>query len=98
MRKEVATLVDAGKTHDEIIQAMVTKYGSEEMLGAPMDKGFRRLAWLLPWTVGASAAAAVGLVAVRWSKNRRDEEPETTAAVTDPELNERLDDELRNLD
>ena len=31
------------------------------MLGAPIDKGFNRLAWLLPWSVGGGAAAAVGL-------------------------------------
>jgi cytochrome c-type biogenesis protein CcmF len=97
MRGEVATLIDAGKTHDEIVQAIVAKYGSEEMLGAPMDKGFRRLAWLLPWTVGAGAAAAVGIITVRWSRNHP-AEPDATASVADPELNERLDDELRNLD
>ena len=26
-----------------------TKYGSQEMLGAPIDKGFNRLAWLFPY-------------------------------------------------
>jgi hypothetical protein len=36
-------------------------------------------------------------VAIRWSKNHRPEAPEP-AAPSDPELSERLDDELRNLD
>jgi cytochrome c-type biogenesis protein CcmH/NrfF len=97
MRKEVAALIDAGKTHDEILDAMVATHGSEEMLGAPMDRGFRRLSWLLPWSVGVGAAAAVGLVAIRWSRNSRLDE-QHTVAPTDPEMNERLDDELRNLD
>ena len=49
MRGELAAMIDQGKTHDQIIQAFVTSYGSEEMLGAPLDKGFNRLAWLLPY-------------------------------------------------
>ena len=53
----LASLIDEGKTHDEIIQAFIAKYGSEEMLGAPVDKGFNRLAWLLPYLFGASGAA-----------------------------------------
>src|SRR5581483_9178670 len=40
MRGELAALIDQGKSHDEIIQAFIAKYGSEEMLGAPIDKGF----------------------------------------------------------
>ena len=53
MRGELAALIDQGKSHDEIIQAFVRSYGSEEMLGAPIDKGFNRLAWLFPYLVGA---------------------------------------------
>jgi cytochrome c-type biogenesis protein CcmH/NrfF len=96
MRGELAALVDQGKSREEIKAAFVQSYGSQEMLGAPIDKGFSRLAWLLPFVVGGSAAGAVGLVAVRWSR-RHDGLPETSASA-DPELDERLDDELRDLD
>jgi cytochrome c-type biogenesis protein CcmH/NrfF len=96
MRGELAELIDQGKSHDEIIQAFVTMYGSEEMLGAPIDKGFNRLAWLFPYLVGATGAFAVGFVAVRWSRHHQIETPETKPS--DPDLEERLDDELRNLD
>jgi cytochrome c-type biogenesis protein CcmF len=97
MRAELAEQIALGKNRDQIREWVVERYGSQEALGAPIDKGFNRLAWLLPWSVGIGAAAAVGLVALKWSHNRRDEAPEATA-VADPELNERLDDELRNLD
>jgi len=97
MRGTVAALIDQGKDHDEILTAMVTKYGSEEMLGAPMDKGFRRLSWLLPWSVGIAAAGAVGLVAIRWSKQRHPDDHDSSAPL-DQDTNDRLDDELRNLD
>ena len=95
MRAELAALVDQGKNHDEIIQAFITKYGGEEMLGAPIDKGFSRLAWLFPYLVGATSAVAIGFAAVKWSRK-----PEGTpeAAPLDAELEERIDDELRDLD
>jgi cytochrome c-type biogenesis protein CcmF len=96
MRQELASLIDAGKNHDQILDAMVSKYGNEEMLGAPLDRGFRRLSWALPWAVGIGAAAAVGMVAMRWSRHKLPSDAEP--AVTDKDLNDRLDDELRNLD
>src|SRR5262249_14946245 len=96
MRAELAALVDQKKSHDEIIQWFVTKYGDERMLGAPIDKGFARLAWLFPYLVGATGAVAVGFVAVRWSRHP-ERQPEGAAAV-DAELDDRINDELRDLD
>jgi cytochrome c-type biogenesis protein CcmF len=95
MRGELAALIDQGKGHDEIIQAFITKYGSEEMLGAPIDKGFNRLAWLVPYLLGASGAAALGFAAVKWT--RKPEAQEENVAI-DSALEERIDDELRDLD
>ena len=97
MRGELAALIDQGKSHDEVIQAFVTKYGSEEMLGAPIDKGFNRLAWLVPYLLGATGAIAVGMTALRWSRHN-DAEPSTSQPPVDQELEERLDNELSNLD
>ena len=96
MRGEVAALIDEGKPHDEIIQWFVTSYGSEEMLGAPLDKGFNRLAWLFPFMVGGASAVAIGFAAVKWT--RRYETAPDAPAPADPRIEERLDDELRNLD
>jgi cytochrome c-type biogenesis protein CcmF len=96
MRGELAALIDQHKSHDEIIQWFVTKYGSQEMLGAPLDKGFSRLAWLFPYLVGATGAIAVGFAAVRWTR-RSDADAEMPAAL-DAETDDRIDDELRDLD
>ena len=86
------------RSHDEIIQAFVTKYGSQEMLGAPIDKGFNRLAWLFPYLLGAGGAGRRSdSRRVRWSR-KDDVEPGSTQAATDPALDARLDDELRDLD
>lgn len=99
MRGELATQIALGKDRDQIRDWTVERYGSQEPLGAPIDKGFNRLAWVLPWSVGVGAAAAVGFVAMRWSRNNRTEDSDPIgSSASDPELNDRLDDELRNLD
>jgi hypothetical protein len=66
------------------------------MLGAPLDEGFSRLAWLFPYLLGGSGAVMVGFAAVKWSRAT----PASTdaPAATDSELEERIDDELRDLD
>ncbi len=67
MRAEVATLVSEGKTREQVYQYFIEKYGSQEPLASPIDKGFNRLAWLLPYVVGASGAGMIGFAAFRWS-------------------------------
>jgi cytochrome c-type biogenesis protein CcmF len=97
MRGQLAAMIDAGMNdHDKIIQAFIAKYGSEEMLGAPVDRGFSRLAWLFPYLVGATSAVVVGIAAVKWT--RKPDAAPASAATLDPALEERIDDELRDLD
>jgi cytochrome c-type biogenesis protein CcmF len=99
MRAEISALVESGKTYDEIIQHFVSKYGSQEVLAAPIDRGFNRLAWLLPYGAGLLGLAVIGRAAVRWSRRRSDQAASAPAApAANPELERRLDDELRDLD
>jgi hypothetical protein len=65
------------------------------VLNAPIDQGFNRLAWFVPYAIGLGGMLIVGFAAVRWS--RHDAEP-AAQEPTDPEIDHRLDDELRNLD
>jgi cytochrome c-type biogenesis protein CcmH/NrfF len=97
MRGQLAAMIDSGMNdHDKIIEAFIAKYGSEEMLGAPVDRGFSRLAWLFPYLVGATSAIAVGFAAVRWT--RKSDAGTAAPAALDPAVEERIDDELRDLD
>ena len=76
------------------------KYGSQEVLASPIDTGFNRLAWLLPYGVGAVGVVGVGSLAVRWSRRRAAHEA-AAGRVRDPTirtLESKLDDELRDLD
>ena len=69
MRAELSRLVnDDGKTREQIVQYYIAKYGSQEPLASPIDTGFNRLAWAVPYVLGAGGLVGVGLVAVRWSR------------------------------
>jgi cytochrome c-type biogenesis protein CcmF len=98
IREEIAQLVAAGRTKEEVLEYYVARHGSQEILAAPIDRGFNRLAWLFPYILGMAAAFAVGGVALRWSRRQRDSRQTGAVAPTDPHLEAQLDDELRDLD
>jgi cytochrome c-type biogenesis protein CcmF len=98
MRAEVSKLVASGMTREQVINYFVKKYGSQEVLQEPIDKGFNRLAWLLPYGVGLAGVVGIGAMAVRWSRRPHDATPEAVATAADPDLETKLDDELRDLD
>jgi cytochrome c-type biogenesis protein CcmF len=88
-----------GMDRDAVKAAFVRDYGGQHVLSAPLDQGFNRLAWLLPYLFGGAGALAVGLVAMRWSRRDRSAGTDAPAAAAgDPQLRARLDDELRDLD
>ena len=51
-----------------MIDYYIAKYGSQEPLAQPIDKGFNRLAWAVPYMLGATGLLVTGLVAVRWTR------------------------------
>jgi cytochrome c-type biogenesis protein CcmF len=98
MRVELASLTAKGMTHDEIIEYFVNKWDSQEVLASPIDKGFNRLAWLLPYGAGLVGVVAVLGMAVRWSRRRVEPMTPEPAVTSDTTLESKLDDELRDLD
>jgi len=97
MRGEIATLVKDGKDREGVIQYFVKKYGSQQVLAEPIDQGFNRLAWLFPYVIGLGGILTVGVVAFRWSR-RAAPASASAPASTNSALEQRLDDELRDLD
>jgi cytochrome c-type biogenesis protein CcmH/NrfF len=97
LRGELAGMIDRGLNREQIKTEFIASYGNEEMIGTPIPKGFRPLSWILPVFVGGGAAFAVGFVALKWSRKHDDPVLEAQT-VSEPEMDERLDDELRNLD
>jgi len=99
MREEVASLVAAGKSREQVVQYFIGKYGSQEVLAEPIDKGFNRLAWTVPYAVGGVSLLTIVGIAVRWSRRRTHATSGDAAPASfSPELQDRLDDELRDLD
>jgi len=87
-----------GMTRDEIRRALVADHGGQDILTAPIDSGFNRLAWLFPYAVGLVGAGAVALAARRWSHRDAWTPAAASAGPQDQVLAGRLDDELRDLD
>jgi cytochrome c-type biogenesis protein CcmH/NrfF len=98
-RITIHELLGQGKTRGDIIQFFIQKYGSQVALASPIDKGFNRLAWLLPYSLAAVGAAGLAYGAYRLARRPGPLAPAGPAvAVTDPDLQDKLEDELRALD
>jgi len=98
MRAELASLTAKGMTNDQVIDYFVKKYGSQEVLASPINVGFNRIAWLLPYGVGLAGVVVVGRMAAKWSRRRPNPDAHAQAAPNDAALESKLDDELRDLD
>jgi cytochrome c-type biogenesis protein CcmF len=110
MRGELSKLVAAGQTREEIYQYFMDKWDGQEPLASPIDKGFNRLAWAFPYALGGIGAFGAVMLAFKWSKQSRLSLAGAGAgagamsgamndvAAVDPRLQERLSDELRDLD
>jgi cytochrome c-type biogenesis protein CcmF len=98
-RIEIRQLLNQGRTRDQVIQYFIKKYGGQVALAAPIDRGFNRLAWLFPYSIGVVAAAGLGYGAYRLAKRPPTRGPAAEdPKISDDELSDKLDDELRNLD
>jgi cytochrome c-type biogenesis protein CcmF len=96
-RAKLDKYLGEGMNRDQVIAAFAADYGTQAILARPIDKGFNRLAWAVPYVVGLSTALVALLLARRWTR------PAPAAASkgpveVDPALRARLDDELRDLD
>lgn len=96
---KVKDYITEGKTYDEVLDAFIAEHETQAVLAAPLDRGFNRLAWAVPYAIGVTGLLLAGVVAVRWSRRRPQDTPAAAAASQDDAaLAARLDDELRDLD
>ena len=92
----IRAAVEAGQSHDTILASFVADFG-QHVLEVPEDSAFNRLAWLLPYLLAAGGLVVIVMNARRWS-HRPASATSGGAPSTDPALDARLDDELRDLD
>ncbi len=97
MKAFIARRIAAGDTRSAIESKLVAEFG-EGVLAAPPKHGFGLLAWLLPLGGIVVAGAALAYGAWRWSSGREAAVAAATGPPLDPELERRLDDELRAFD
>jgi cytochrome c-type biogenesis protein CcmF len=87
-----------GMDRQQVRAAFVAQFGSQNILMEPIDDGFNRLAWFLPYAVGGVTALGAALIARRWSRGETASPEDSSLKAGESELEEKLDDELRNLD
>ncbi len=94
MTKEVAAMVAADKSDDDIYSAFEKKYG-KKVRGAPKPEGFNMLAWVLPF-VGLALGGVIVAVVVRRLRTPVEESgpPQTDEQVIEDRYRELLDREL----
>ena len=68
MRGELMAAIERGDNDDLTLQGFVQKYGTTVM-AAPTDKGFNRVAWIMPYLALVLGLVTVTLIVRAW-KNR----------------------------
>ncbi len=96
MKQIIRQRLAAGATEAQIKAELVDQFGPG-VLAEPPKSGFDLLAWLVPLAILVVGAVGVGLAAWGWSRRRGDGEPRPRAEL-DPELERRVDAELRRFD
>jgi cytochrome c-type biogenesis protein CcmF len=103
-RAEIQAQLDGGKSNEEVTAWEVDKYG-QQVLRVPLDKGFNRLAWVLPYGAILFAVGGLVLVARKWTRPRVAAIAPAAATTTteasvehDAEYASKLDDALDELD
>ena len=98
-RAKLDTYVGKGMSRDQVLAAFAADYGTQAILARPIDKGFNRLAWFVPYSIGLGGALLAVFIARRWSHRPTASNGGPAAApADDPALRARLEHELRDLD
>jgi cytochrome c-type biogenesis protein CcmH len=97
IRQFISTRIAAGDTESQIKAKLVAQFGPA-ILAEPSKHGLNLLAWVLPFVALGVGAVAVGWLAWRWSRGRREPPAPAGGPPIDPELDRRVDEELARFD
>lgn len=93
----VARLVAAGKSKDQIKDALVAEYG-DEVLAVPRGSGFDLSAYVVPLVAFLIAVVALAIGVLRWRRAGASAGESPAATGPSPEDSERLDADLARYD
>jgi cytochrome c-type biogenesis protein CcmH len=92
-KEQIAEQIGQEKSLDAILTSFVSRYG-EKVLSAPTTSGFNLAAWITPFLVVLIGGVGIGLISLRWTKRR----PQDQASAAPPDepnpYRERLQKEL----
>ena len=94
MKVFIRQRIAVGDSEEQIKDALVDEFGAG-VLAAPPKSGFGLLAWLIPLAALVAGAITVGLLVRTWSRRRAPPGPERPL---DPELEQKVDEELARFD
>ncbi len=95
---KVKRLVSQGMGRDEILKAFVRDAGGQHILARPLDDGYHRLLWLVPYAFATLSAFALAWTTRRWAATKSTDATRDRNAGIDDAISARLDDELHDLD
>jgi cytochrome c-type biogenesis protein CcmH len=87
MRKELKAAMDRGDSDQVILAGFVEKYGPT-VLSAPTNKGFDRVAWIMPVVIFFAGLTAVALVVVAWKRSTGKNPPPSSPGTANSEMDE----------
>ena len=94
MRQSIEKQLLDGKTDQEIVDGFVGEYGMK-VLSSPPATGFNLAAYVMPGFALLVGLFLIGYMASRWAARRKLATAATTAATIDPELQKRIEKEIR---
>jgi cytochrome c-type biogenesis protein CcmH len=98
IKRDVRAALRAGRSRREIVDGYVQRYGTRILIEPPA-RGFGAWLYVLPVVTLLVSAAGLGLVVRRFaSRGASAPKPEERAAPADELAQQRLDDELREMD
>jgi cytochrome c-type biogenesis protein CcmH len=95
MKAYIRARIAAGDSAKEIKDALVAEFGPG-VLARPPEGGFGLLAWILPLAAPAAGLVVLALLVRAWSRRRTSAAGDD--APLDPELEQRVDEELARFD
>jgi cytochrome c-type biogenesis protein CcmF len=108
MRRKIQELLDSGKSAEDVIAYELSAYPGQSALVVPLDRGFNRLAWLLPYALVLGAVGGLVTIGRRWTHrplrvvaaapSSTGPGPTPTPDAADDAYAAKLDDELDELD
>lgn len=90
---QIAEQLSQGKSQDAILTSFVSEWG-EKVLSAPTTSGFNLAAWITPFLVVLIGGVGIGLISLRWTKRRPQDQPSSAPSDEPNPYRERLQKEL----